>query len=394
MAEFGRLQGRAPQSGDQRIGFVSGRRWPTRLLFLAVLLSPAFWSYGRFLNAPGNGRWDDRSVEWIRIHGGESLVDHVEQWWYTRGSPGNGVPLVGTLPAVPAAVPARVKNLVPLLPSEAPVEIVAVVPDPMPGEGVWTPGVQKVDGSPVLYTAFLRPDVENTKVLAGVVWFDQKLVRTVAVPGTFEPGGSGWVWDSGIPESERTTLVAAFNSGFKFRHISGGYYTEGRTARPLVDGQASLVIGSDGTIDVVQWGRDATMGPGVVSVRQNLQLIVDGGAPVSGLKHNADSKWGRRRHQLQLTWRSGVGVTADGNFVVVAGDKMSLTALAEALSRVGAVRGMQLDIHTGQVAVNLFQPARGEPTRVTATKLLPQMPRPATRFLTADDRDFFAVFAR
>ena len=63
----------------------------------------------------------------------------------------------------------------------------------------------------------------------------------------------------------------------------GGYYAEGRVIKPLVDGAASLVIRSDGTPTVAKWGRDATLGPDTASVRQNLSLIVDDGAPVAGL---------------------------------------------------------------------------------------------------------------
>jgi hypothetical protein len=227
-----------------------------------------------------------------------------------------------------------------------------------------------------------------------VLWLDQSLVRTVAVPGTREPGGTGWAWSSGIPATERGPLVAAFNSGFRFRHIDGGYVTEGRTAVPLIDGGASIVITRDGRIEIGAWGHDVTMKPDVVSVRQNLHLIVDHGAPAPGLRDNADGAWGIRRHQLQYTWRSGIGVTSDGNIVVVTGSKMTLTALAEALTRAGSVRAMQLDIHTGQVTVNLFTPQVGSNSLVDATKLVDAMSKPATRFLESDQRDFFAVFVR
>jgi hypothetical protein len=278
--------------------------------------------------------------------------------------------------------------------SPAPTTVEPILSPTLTGESVWTPAVQSVDGRPVAYTTFLRPDPDNSSVLASVLWLDQGLVRTVAVPGTKEPGGDNWAWSSHIPTAERTNLVAAFNSGFRFRHIDGGYLTEGRTAVPLVDGNASLVITRDGRIAVGAWGRDVTMSPDVASVRQNLHLIVDRGAPVHGLRDNADGLWGKRKHQLQYTWRSGIGITADGNIVVVAGNKLTLTALADALTRAGAVRAMQLDIHTGQVTVNLFTPHAGSDTRVDATKLADAMPKPATRFLKADQRDFFAVIVR
>ena len=86
---------------------------------------------------------------------------------------------------------------------------------------------------------------------AGVVRFDQHLVRTVAVPGRQGTGRLGI--GRGLPafhSRQRVSLVAAFNSGFRFRHIDGGYYSEHRTAIPLVDGDASLVIDSNGRVDI------------------------------------------------------------------------------------------------------------------------------------------------
>jgi hypothetical protein len=364
------------------------------VLVLLVLSLPFDYSYVAYLRAPGNASVGERTVEWIRDHGGDGVVNRVEQWWYTRTSPGNGQPGPEVLPATPAPVPARVATAGLAGASPAPVAVTPRTPDPLPNEGVWAPGIQSIDGAPVLYTTFLRPDVDHTSVVAGVVRFDQHLVRTVAIPGAREPGGSNWAWGSSIPVAQRVSLVAAFNSGFRFRHIDGGYYTEHRMAVPLVAGDASLVIDTRGRVDIGAWGTDLTMTGDVVSVRQNLHLIVDHGQLVRGLKSNTDGLWGTRRQQLQVTWRSGAGVTANGDLVVVAGNHLTLTALATALADAGAIRAMQLDIHPGQVAVNLFQPIAGTASAVSATKLLPDMPKPATRFLGTDQRDFFAVFAR
>jgi hypothetical protein len=367
-------------------------RWTA--VVVVVLLAPVAWSYVGYLEAPGSASWSERSVEWTRDHGGDGIVNRVEQWWYTRNAPGDGPVHANELPHPPTPVPARDPSVTGSAASPRPAPIEPLPSSALTDEGRWTPAAQSVDGQPVAYTSFLRPDPGNSSVVASVLWLDQGLVRTVAVPGTKEPGGSGWAWSSRIPTAERTNLVAAFNSGFRFRHIDGGYVTEGRTAVPLVDGDASLVITRDGRIDVGTWGRDVTMSPDVASVRQNLHVIVDNGAPVPGLRDNVDGRWGKRKHQLQYTWRSGIGVTNDGNVVVVAGNKLTLTALADALTRAGAVRAMQLDIHTGQVTVNLFTPHAGSDTRVDATKLVDAMPKPATRFLKADQRDFFAVFVR
>jgi hypothetical protein len=56
----------------------------------------------------------------------------------------------------------------------------------------------------------------------------------------------------------------------------------------------------------------------------------------------------------------------------------------------GAVRAMELDINYDWATFNFYGTfSAGDPT-----KLLPGMSRPATRYLSPDDRDFFAVYAR
>jgi hypothetical protein len=51
---------------------------------------------------------------------------------------------------------------------------------------------------------------------------------------------------------------------------------------------------------------------------------------------------------------------------------------------------MELDINSEWVTFNYY----GAPGAAAATKLLTGMTRDATRYLSPDDRDFFAVYAR
>jgi hypothetical protein len=136
------------------------------------------------------------------------------------------------------------------------------------------------------------------------------------------------------------------------------------------------------------------MGPQVVAVRQNLDLIIDEGRPASGLADNADGAWGSPKNQFQYTWRSGLGTDRNGNLVYVAGDQLSLAELADAMVAAGVRRGMELDIHPKTVTFTTFAPAAGQPFGLAATKLLPAMVQPATRYLVPDHRDFVAVTVR
>ena len=194
-----------------------------------------------------------------------------------------------------------------------------------------------------------------------------------------------------MPQPLRSSLLATFNSGFKLADTSGGFYLDGRVAKPLQDGVASLLIDRSGAVSVAQWGRDVTMNPNIVAVRQNLELVVDNGKPMPGLSGNPAGQWGSASSQFQYTWRSGIGTDSAGHLVYVGGAQMTLTTLADVMARAGIVRGMELDIHTGMVSFNTYRP--DQPGSAPA-KLLPSMPGQADRYLTPDQRDFFAVTLR
>ena len=362
---------------------------------MVVLLGVAWMSvsYARALTYPGSAPVSDRTVEWIRANGGARAVAAVEQWYYShhRASSGDAsaalarlrAPARATLPE--ASPPGRAKLPAPVAPSVA---------HPAPGEGVWQPEGPEPSGRPVLETTVFRPNAGDPNMVVGAAWMDTGALQATLVAGTVVPGGSGWAWHSEVPVAERPHLVAAFNSGFRFQDTPGGYYAEGRTAVPLVDGQASFVVLANGRATVADWGRDVHMGPSVRAVRQSLHLIVDQGRPEPDLVSNVAGDYGTRREQLQYTWRSGVGTDGHGGLVYVAGAGLDLTTLANALVDAGAVRGMQLDIHDNKSTFNIFRPDPSVPAGTVGTKLIPNMQRPATRYLMPDQRDFVAMTLR
>ena len=128
------------------------------------------------------------------------------------------------------------------------------------------------------------------------------------------------------------------------------------------------------------------MNSNVAAVRQNLALIVDRGRPVPRLTGNVSGAWGSAKNQFQYTWRSGLGIDSSGNLVYVAGDKLTLTGLAQAMAEARVQRGMELDIHPAMVTFNLFHPSAGAPYGVAAAKLPRDMTRPADRHLAPDQR--------
>jgi hypothetical protein len=348
------------------------------LSFILILTS-----YGQALVYPGEASFSVRSVTWLRDHGGSSLVDAVENWWYTRDPPPKSThePTFGTPfatgPGTPAPLP-------------------ALRPHPAPWEGRWRADPPMTPGVPAVFTTYLRPDPDYPGVLAGVARFDPSVVKAQLIAGTREPSTrSPQQWPEGgqVPPTERAGLVATFNSGFKMAGAHGGYFAQDRMVRSLHTGAASLVIDRTGRVSVDKWGRDRRMGPDVAAVRQNLELIVDNGAVVPGLDVNTDDRWGSAKNQLQYTWRSAVGVDAGGNLFYVAGDKLNLATLARTLADTGAVRDMELDIHPQEVHLFTYRHRPGGPQPMPSA-LLGTMRGPRDRYLQPDQRDFLGITLR
>jgi uncharacterized protein YigE (DUF2233 family) len=369
-----------------------------RALVLVTLAVVVVWtgiSLGQALTNPMLGSsLPGRLAEWARAHGAGPLVNWGENLWYSHHPP----PVGGRPPRGAIRVPRQkvvdVASGPPHLPPPAP--IVPPASPPLPGEGQWTPVGRRVDGVPALYVTTVRPDPVHTSYVVGVAWMDTKLLRATLYSGSQIPGGGPYPDTAPISSSAASTLVAAFNAGFLMSAANGGYYTDGHTEVPLRNGAASFVVYQDGQATVGEWGRDVTMTPQVVSVRQNLDLLVDGGQPVPGLNANDTTQWGATLGNAVYVWRSGLGVTADGALVYVGGPGLNITDLANLLVRAGAVRAMELDINTDWVNFTYYTPssATGPASPANGTELLPSMAGgPGRYFEPWWARDFITVSA-
>jgi hypothetical protein len=366
------------------------------LLVIAVGLSPVWWSLGSALSDPGLGTSvSARLAEWFRDHGGGPVVVWAENLWYSHHPPPvGGKPAKSALPdatsgstAPPTAHP-TVRHL------PAPNPLVPFAAPSVPGEGQWKPAGRTVDGVPALYETFMRPDAVHTSVVDAVAWMDTDLLAARLYSGSTIPGGGPWQYTAPVSASAADSLVAAFNSGFLMKNADGGYYTEGKTVYPLRDGAASLVIYRSGKATVGRWGRDVSLTPDVMAVRQNLDLLVDNGQVAPGLDAADTTKWGYTLGNAVYVWRSGLGVTADGALVYVGGPSLNITDLADLLARAGAVRAMELDINGGWVNLATFNPLTGGPAAASnGTSLLPAMASPGRYFSSWWSRDFVTMSA-
>jgi Phosphodiester glycosidase len=282
-----------------------------------------------------------------------------------------------------------------MAPIPAPAAVAPLLAPPLTGEGVWRPAGRRVQGRAAVFTTTLRPPATPT-VKAGVAWMDTTLLYARLYSGSLSPGGLFWHRTAPISHSAARSLVAAFNGGFLLKDSRGGYYSEGHLVAPLVPGAASLVIYDNGSATVGQWGRDVAMTSSVVAVRQNLRLLVDHGAPVSGLARYDVTAWGRSLNNIVDTPRSALGVTADGALVYVEGE-MNIVDLSRILVRVGAVRAMVLDMNPLWPVFATYTPAtpNGLATPANGRDLVSTMVQsPARFFEPAYARDFVTMSAR
>jgi hypothetical protein len=224
-------------------------------------------------------------------------------------------------------------------------------------------------------------------MVAGVAWMDTSRASVALYPGRYEPPNDG-AQIAEVPGSLRGGLLATFNAGFKLEDSGGGFFAGGRSYAPLVDGQATLIAYRDGRVDVRAWTGGSVPPSGVVFARQNLPLIVSGGQLSPKLSDGPE--WGQTLGNAVRVWRSAVGVDAHGDLLYAAADLQTAGSIAQILQRAGAVRAMELDINSEWVTFNFY----GGWDAGSPTKLLPDMTRDATRYLSPDDRDFFAVYAR
>jgi hypothetical protein len=406
------------------------------LVVVAVVLVPIVTSYVSALTGPGTDSVSERSVEWMRDHHLGGIVDTVERNWYDHHqakvggapnvataaprlaspaasvaptstasatasastTPATASPPMETAPSAAAtaspASPAAPNAPVHALP--APTALASPAAVPVAGEGQWSAFDHVSVGHPPrrrgVYATLIRPDAVHTSVLDAVVWIDPHVVRLRQYPGAKIPG-SPWDRPDHIAIADQPNLIAAFNGGARLVDSRGGMILGGQQIAPMRDGAATLVIDPNGMPSIGQWGRDINAGQPMDSARQNLDLIVDAGAPVPNLLSDPNRRWGfTGPANKSAVWRSGAGITADGALIWVGGPGLTVETLAETLVRAGAVRAMQLDINQDWVQLNTYTTSGDG--QVSGTKLLSGMRHTGNRWLIEDSRDFIAVFDR
>jgi phosphodiester glycosidase len=354
-----------------------------------ICMVPAGISYIGALTQPSNATLGIRTVEWLRDNGARGIVNKVESIYYSLNGPSKGGPALRALPNQAGIIAGVSTGSHHAVRYYEPKRIRPLIHPALPGEGVWHATFAGAGAHPPVLVTSFRSDPSYPQMVAGVAWIDHNLTSTWLYPGRLEPGVT--LPSRGpmeVPMRLRPRLVATFNSGFKLSDSGGGFAEGGHTYAPLKAGLATFVRYRDGRVDVIPWQGGPDIGPNIIYARQNLPLIVNGGRPNPNLSDGPE--WGATLGNAIRVWRSAVGVDRHGNLIYAAADYQTVGSLAAIMMHAGAVRAMELDINTYWTSfIHYRYPGARDPAN-----LLASMDRGPTRYLTPDDRDFFAVYLK
>ena len=364
------------------------------LLIVVALLAPVVYSYTSTMLQPSSLPLGVRSVEWLRNHHGNWLVDEVESIYYGWKAPKKGGPQLKTLPAVglppDATVPTHVGQAARthVRVSTWPPRIKPVFAHPLPREGVWEQTGPLVDGRPPVLVTTFRTERDYPRIVAYVAWFDHTRAALGFYPGRYEPPNAPVRGPMSVPFSQRWRLLATFNGGFTYIDGHNGSTVNGLTNEPLKDGLATLIGYRDGRVDIKIWSGGPNAGRNVAFARQSLPPIIWHGRLNPAL--NDSSQWGATLGNAVRVWRTGVGIDRRGNLIYAAANDQTVITLAQILQRAGAVKAMQFDINPEWPTLITYSHQHG----LVPNEVVPNVMQPPTRYLVPDDRDFFAVYRR
>ena len=265
----------------------------------------------------------------------------------------------------------------------------------LPGEGMWN----ELEAAPAPYNylpldarAFIRPDPNYPYAVVSLLQFDTRFSRLHVVSGTQEPGGTlGNDGTGTIPTADQAgnVLLATMNGGFKYADGAFGLMTDGKVYVPPVQGAATIAITKTGQLIIGDWGVDPQLNSNnhdLIAWRQNGGALLINNGMINPLT-NDGAAWGGTILNSEYTWRSGLGITAQGNLIYAGGSSLLPSTLGAALKAAGAVMAMETDINPFWVRAFLYE--RSSNGTLTITKLDNQMQGTGQEYLNGDQRDFF-----
>lgn len=265
---------------------------------------------------------------------------------------------------------------------------------PLKGEGIWLWKKVKIfPNQDVLAYTFVRPDPSRPYANVELIQADMGPLMLGDVAGTKQPGGpAGNIGPGIIPSNivKNGLLVAAFNGGFQYRDGEYGMIVGNKTYLPLKNNLGTLVGYTNGSIKIVNYtGQD--LGTNIAFIRQNCPILIESDE-LSVANPQNHALWGRTDTTDIYTWRSGVGITKEGNLLYAVGNNINPTTLAIALKMGGAINAIQLDINPFWVRFSIFD-YQGN-GNYSSTALMKGVYNGAKQFLGGYQKDFFYIYKK
>jgi len=244
---------------------------------------------------------------------------------------------------------------------------------------------------PLAAKTFIQPDSSHPFAVVTLLKFDSRFILLHMVAGTSQPGGPLGIPGPGvIPAAKQAgnALLAAFNGGFMYADGQYGMAANGTVYVPPQPGAATIAVTKQGQLIMGAWGVDPRLNSSntdLAAWRQNDALLINHGT-INSLTQDG-AAWGATILNSAYTWRSGIGITAQGSLVYAGGNSLTARTLAIALKAAGAVMAMQTDINPYWVRAFVYN--RASNGALSITKLNPNMQGTGTEYLYGTARDFF-----
>lgn len=247
----------------------------------------------------------------------------------------------------------------------------------MKGEGQWVevegPFLRTEPGMPSFLAAtFVRPDRERLFSRLYFIAWDPRRIDLRMVAGLRNPTSATGLRGPGVIARRPALLkrlVAAFNGGFQSTHGDFGMMVNRKVYAPARPWGATVARLRDGSCGFGTWDGKLPFGLNpewIDSFRQNLTALVEDGKfnPWQRGSWGGGTGFFSGKGAKAHTWRSGLCLHKSGYVMYALGNPIDGPTLGQAMTRVGCIYGMELDInvtHVGMEYVHALGPDEKDP---------------------------------
>lgn len=268
-------------------------------------------------------------------------------------------------------------------------------------DGVWVPvpDPEHPQAAAVMYETLIHPDPERRWSELFVVAMPTSQVRIASTPGVAEPSTTNpaaqSLPDRGlIPVQEQSSLLAAFNGGFRAEHGHHGMFVDGVMLLPPQADLCTVAGYADGTLRIGDYARLAAQAPQPTWFRQAAPCMVEDGALHPGLRDAKARRWGSTLEGDTVIRRSAIALSQDGATLYVAvSNYTTASVLANGMRAVGGWNVSQLDVNYSFPKFLLFPRDRAG-VRHAASLFKGFLFEPNEMLTEPASRDFFYIVRR